>query len=139
MFVMVTTIDFNAKIQISMIKISSILVGVRDLSKARPFYEKVFGFVFDEFRPPYASATVDGLEFNIEEDADYRSPDWVNNYIGGRKNVAFQTDDLKSFLIKAEASGAKVIQEATDQPWGWSEAVIADPDGNEFLVEQEII
>ena len=53
-----------------MLKISTILIGVSDLNNARPFYEKAFGFVFDEFRPPFASATFDEIEFNIEENAD---------------------------------------------------------------------
>jgi hypothetical protein len=52
------------------------------LNKARPFYETVFGMKFDEFRPPFASATLGSIEFNIEENATYRSPDWPKLYIG---------------------------------------------------------
>ncbi len=121
-----------------MLKISSVLIGVRSLQKARPFYEQVFSFVFNEFRPPYASVTFDGLEFSIEEDADYRKPDWAKNYIGGRKHIAFETDDLEGFIAKAKVHGAKIVQEPEVKPWGYKEAVIADPDSNEFLVEQKV-
>lgn len=121
-----------------MLKFSSILIGVKDLNKAKDFYEKVFGFKFDEFRPPFASATLDGIEFNIEEDADYRSPDWANLYIGGRKPFSFQTDNLEEFLQTAEQGGAKIIKGIEVKPWGWQEAIIADPDGNEFIIEQEV-
>jgi predicted enzyme related to lactoylglutathione lyase len=121
-----------------MLKVSSFLIGVRDLNKAKDFYEQVLGFKFDEFRPPFASATLDGIEFNIEEDADYRSPDWSKNYIGGRKPIAFQTDNLEDFLKAAELGGAKIISGIEVKPWDWQEAIIADPDGNEFIIEQEV-
>ena len=121
-----------------MLTVSSILIGVNDLNKAKPFYEKVFGFIFSEFRPPFASANLGDIEFNIEENADYRSADWADNYIGGRKHVSFQTDDLEKFLIQAESFGAKIVEPLQERPWGWKEAIIADPDGNEFIIEQEV-
>jgi predicted enzyme related to lactoylglutathione lyase len=120
-----------------MLKISSILIGVNNLQKAKPFYEQVFGMKFEEFRPPFASATFDGIEFNIEENADYRSSDWATLYIGGRKHISFQADDLESFLLYAEEHGATIIKPIETKPWGWKEAIIADFDGNEFIVEQE--
>ncbi len=120
-----------------MIKVSSILIGVSNLEKSKPFYENVFGMKFEEFRPPFASAMVNDIEFNIEENAPYRSTDWANIYIGGRKHVSFETDDLISFLERAEHCGAKIIKNIEQTPWGWKEAIIADFDGNEFIVEQE--
>lgn len=120
----------------NMIKISSILIGVNNLEKAKPFYEKVFGFVFDEFRPPFASATLDDVEFNIEENAPVRDKDWSTRNIGTRKNVSFETDDLNNFLKVVTDNGGKVIKVPTDTPWNWRESIIADPDGNEFLIEQ---
>lgn len=121
-----------------MLKVSSILIGVTDLNKARSFYENVFGMRFDEFRPPFASATLGTIEFNIEEDAPYRSSDWSKIYIGGRKHVSFETEDLTVFLEQAILQGAKVIKEIEEKSWGWKEVIIADLDGNEFIVEQKI-
>lgn len=121
-----------------MLKVSSILIGVYDLNKARPFYENVFGMKFEEFRPPFASATLGDVEFNIEENAPYRSPDWSELYIGGRKQVSFQVDDLDSFLKQAKLSDVKIIKGVETKPWGWKEVIIADPDGNEFIIEQEV-
>ena len=120
-----------------MIKVSSILIGVTDLHRSRAFYEQVFGMRFEEFRPPFASALLGDVEFNIEENAPYRSENWARNYIGGRKQVSFQVDDLKGFLEKASGFGARVVQSIEEKSWGWSEAVVADFDGNEFIVEQE--
>lgn len=121
-----------------MLKVSSILIGVSDLNKARPFYENVFGMKFEEFRPPFASAILDGVEFNIEENAPYRSLDWSKLYIGGRKQVSFQSDDLDLFLKQAVLYGAKIIKEIETKPWGWKEAIISDFDCNEFIIEQEV-
>ncbi|MSR73051.1 hypothetical protein EXS61_00365 [Candidatus Parcubacteria bacterium] len=121
-----------------MIKVSSILIGVADLNKSKSFYEEIFGMTFDEFRPPFASAKLDDVEFNIEENADYRSKDWASNYIGGRKQVSFQVDNLEQFLQKVSDFGAKIVQQIETKPWGWKEAIIADIDGNEFIIEQEI-
>jgi predicted enzyme related to lactoylglutathione lyase len=120
-----------------MLKISSILIGVKDLNKSKRFYEEVFEFKFEEFRPPYAMACFDGVEFNIEENAPSRSDTWARLNVGGRKSVTFLTDDLLKFLSNAEQHGAEILEPATAKPWGYIEAVIADPDGNQFLIEQQ--
>lgn len=120
-----------------MIKVSSILIGVTDLNKARPFYENVFRMKFEEFRPPFASAILGDIEFNIEENASYRSPEWSRLYIGGRKHVSFEVDNLSDFIESAKSHGARVVKEIEEKPWGWKEVVIADLDGNEFIIEQE--
>ncbi len=115
----------------------TILIGVSDLNKARPFYENVLGLVFDEFRPPFASATLGDIEFNIEENAPYRSADWAQKNIGGRKSCTFQVEDIFFFLKEAAGQGARVVHEPVKQSWGWYDAVVADADGNEFVIEQE--
>ncbi len=120
------------------IKLGSLLIGVSDLHKARTFYEKVFGMNTVEFRPPFMQANLNGIEFNIEEDAEYRSKDWSKNNIGGRKVFSFYVDDIFEFLNEARTNGATVVEEPKKEPWGWYDAVIADPDGNEFVISQEI-
>lgn len=121
-----------------MVHVSSILIGVSNLEQARPFYEQVLGMTFGEFRPPFASVTLDGVEFNIEEDAPYCPSTWAATYIGGRKHVSFETDDLNTFLEEATRYGARVVQSSEEKLWGWKEAIIADQDGNEFIIEQEV-
>lgn len=121
-----------------MVRLSSIVIGVSDLTKARPFYEDLLGMSFNEFRPPFACAVLGNVEFNIEENADYRPDDWAKNYIGGRKPVGLAVDDLETFLMVVRQQGFIVVHEPIKQPWGWVEAVIADIDGNEFVVEQEV-
>ena len=119
------------------VTLGSILIGVSDLNKARPFYENVLGFVFDEFRPPFASAMLGDIEFNIEENADYRALDWAQKNIGGRKSCTLQVENIFTFLKEAAEQGGRVLKEPVKQTWGWYDAVIADIDGNEFVIEQE--
>lgn len=121
-----------------MVKISSIVIGVSDLKRARPFYEHVLGMVFEEFRPPFASALLDGVEFNIEENSSDRSSDWGTNYIGGRKPIGFKVEDMDAFLDAAKVYGVRIVVEPHSQPWGWREVVIADSDNNEFIIEQQL-
>ncbi len=122
-----------------MISFSNILIGVRDLQKAKPFYEELLGVEFAEFRPPFASFYLDGIEFNLEEDAPERDERWAEMYIGGRKPFALKVDGLREFLKQVEANGGRVVKEYEEKSWGWAEAVIADLDGNEFIVEEEIL
>ncbi len=121
-----------------MIKLSSILIGVSDLTKSREFFENVFEMTFDEFRPPFASANLDGVEFNLEENTSEREESWAKNHIGNRKQFSFEVHDIESFLEKAVSFGAKVVSPVKERPWRWKELVIADRDGNEFLIEQKI-
>ena len=118
-----------------MLEVLSVLIGVTSLEDSRDFYEQVFGFHFDEFRPPFASATFDNLEFNLEEDTPSREALWAKQHIGGRKHISFKALDIESFLRLVERHGGKIIRHPTVQPWQWLEAVIADPSGNEFIIE----
>ncbi len=121
-----------------MLKVSSVLIGVVSLERAKPFYQNVFGITFDEFRPPFASFVLGSLEFNLEEDAPTRAANWNKLYIGGRKSISFETDDLASFLVLAINNGATIVHQPENKPWGWQEAIFSDLDGNEFLIEQKI-
>ena len=120
------------------IKLGALLIGVSDLSKAKIFYEKVFGVETVEFRPPFMQGKLGNTEINLEEDAPYRIQDWASKNIGTRKSFSFQVEDIFSFIENAEKNGATILEPAKKQDWGWYDAVISDPDGNELLIEQEI-
>ncbi len=119
------------------IKLGALLIGVTDLNKAKVFYEKVFGIQTVEFRPPFMQGKLGDIEFNIEEDAPGRSDGWAAKNIGTRKSFSIQVEDIFEFVKNAEENGAKIIEKPKKQTWGWHDAVIADLDGNEVVVEQE--
>lgn len=119
------------------VKLGVLLIGVSDLNKARPFYETVFGMKIKDFRPPFMQGELGDIEFNVEENAEYRSYDWGMKNIGNRKSFTFQVEDIFGFLQEAEKAGAKIVEKPIKQEWGWYDAVISDMDGNEFVIEQE--
>jgi catechol 2,3-dioxygenase-like lactoylglutathione lyase family enzyme len=55
---------------------------------------------------------------------------------GALNGVHFHTDDLDATFEKLRASGAEIVQEPTDQPWGTRDCAVRDPSGNLVRVDQ---
>ncbi|HEV8628204.1 MAG TPA: VOC family protein [Acidimicrobiia bacterium] len=55
---------------------------------------------------------------------------------GALNGVHFQTDDLDATFEKVRASGADIVQEPTDQPWGTRDCAVRDPSGNLVRIDQ---
>jgi catechol 2,3-dioxygenase-like lactoylglutathione lyase family enzyme len=49
---------------------------------------------------------------------------------GALNGVHFHTDDLDATFEKLRTSGAEIVQEPTDQPWGTRDLAVRDPSGN---------
>lgn len=50
--------------------------------------------------------------------------------------VVFATDDLDAAFERARATGAEVLQEPVEQPWGPRDAAFRDPSGNTVRLSQ---
>ena len=50
--------------------------------------------------------------------------------------IILETADLESVFDKLQASGAEVIQEPTDQPYGIRDCAFRDPAGNHIRINQ---
>ncbi len=50
--------------------------------------------------------------------------------------LVFATDDLDATFEKLRASGAEVLQEPIDQPWGPRDCAFRDPSGNMIRINQ---
>jgi catechol 2,3-dioxygenase-like lactoylglutathione lyase family enzyme len=55
---------------------------------------------------------------------------------GALNGVNFHTDDLDAIFQKVRASGADIVQEPTDQPWGVRDCAVRDPSGNLVRIDQ---
>jgi uncharacterized glyoxalase superfamily protein PhnB len=55
---------------------------------------------------------------------------------GALQGVHFHTDDLDETFERLQASGAEVVQEPTDQPWGTRDCAVRDPSGNQVRIDQ---
>lgn len=51
--------------------------------------------------------------------------------------TVFRTNDLDATFEKVRASGAEVLQEPIDQPWGPRDCAFRDPSGNMVRISQE--
>ncbi|TAM70563.1 MAG: VOC family protein [Microbacteriaceae bacterium] len=50
--------------------------------------------------------------------------------------LVFSVDDLDAMFEQVRASGAEVLQEPIDQPWGPRDAAFRDPSGNTVRLNQ---
>jgi catechol 2,3-dioxygenase-like lactoylglutathione lyase family enzyme len=55
---------------------------------------------------------------------------------GALNGVHFQTDDLDTTFEKVRASGAEIVSEPADQPWGTRDCAVRDPSGNLVRIDQ---
>jgi catechol 2,3-dioxygenase-like lactoylglutathione lyase family enzyme len=55
---------------------------------------------------------------------------------GALNAVHFQTDDLDATFEKLRDSGAEIVQEPTEQPWGTRDFAVRDPSGNLVRIDQ---
>ena len=55
---------------------------------------------------------------------------------GSLPGVHFTTDDLEATFETVRASGAEVVQEPTEQPWGTRDCAVRDPSGNLVRFDQ---
>jgi uncharacterized glyoxalase superfamily protein PhnB len=55
---------------------------------------------------------------------------------GALNGVHFQTEDLDATFEKIRASGADVVSEPADQPWGARDCAVRDPSGNLVRIDQ---
>ena len=119
------------------VKLGPIIIGVKSIEKAKPFYLNVFGIEIQEQREHYLSATLGDAHIEIEENSPNRFPLWAERNIGTYKNSEFTVADMKEFLDAVRSNGGTVVSKPVARPWGGMNAEIADPDGNIFLISQE--
>ncbi|GHB80053.1 lyase [Streptomyces cirratus] len=123
-------------------------ITVNDVDEALGFYRDALGL---EVRNDVASGdhrwvtlgspAQPGLEIVISEPHAGRSQadgDALQELLtkGVLPMVVFRTDDLDSTFEKVRASGAEVLQEPIDQPWGPRDCAFRDPSGNLVRINQ---
>ncbi len=55
---------------------------------------------------------------------------------GALNGVHFHTDDLDATFEKVRASGAEIVQEPAEQPWGMRDCAVRDPAGNLVRIQE---
>ncbi|MFF4183296.1 VOC family protein [Streptomyces sp. NPDC001691] len=124
-------------------------ITVNDPDEALGFYRDALGL---EVRNDVASGdyrwvtlgspTQPGLEIVLSEPHAGRSQtdgDALQELLtkGVMPMFVFRTDDLDTTFEKVRASGAEVLQEPIDQPWGPRDCAFRDPSGNLVKIQQQ--
>lgn len=121
-----------------MFTLGSTLIFVTDVVRAKEWYEKMLGMNTVEFRPPeFLEMTLGDAIFNIETFNEKRAAGFKEARVGGRHTTVFTVANIKESVESLRKKGCAIIVEPVQQFWGGWNAVIADPDGNEFVLDQD--
>jgi predicted enzyme related to lactoylglutathione lyase len=126
------------------ITLSQCFIAVDDHDEALAFYRDTLGLQvrrdvsFDGMRwVTVGSPAQPGVEIVLEppvadpnaSEADRRAMAELLAK-GLLRGVIFATDDCDALFERVQASGAEVLQEPVDQPWGVRDCAFRDPAGN---------
>ena len=126
--------------------IGTITVHVTDQDKALAFYTEKLSFEartdmpmgpdqrWIEVAPPGAQTRI-LLYKPTPEAPGADSYDVAKAKIGKNTGMVLEVDDIKATFAELKAKGVTIIDEPTQQPWGWW-GVFADQDGNSYGVHQ---
>jgi lactoylglutathione lyase len=126
--------------------IGTITVHVTDQDKALAFYTEKLSFEartdmpmgpdqrWLEVAPPGAQTRI-LLYKPTPEAPGADSYDVAKAKIGKNTGMVLEVDDIKATFAELKAKGVTIIDEPTQQPWGWW-GVFADQDGNSYGVHQ---
>ena len=129
------------------LKLSTCFIQVHDPDLALVFYRDVLGL---ELRNDVANEAFRWI--TVGTDCQPGVSIVLTNYVcgspadsdaivallakGALNGVHFSTDDLDATFEKVRASGADIVQEPTDQPWGARDCAVRDPSGNMVRIDQ---
>jgi catechol 2,3-dioxygenase-like lactoylglutathione lyase family enzyme len=123
-------------------------ITVNDLEESLTFYRDALGLEVRQDVPQgrfrwvtLGSPDQPGLEIVLSEPHAGRSKadgDSLQELLvkGVLPMLVFRTDDLDALFEKVRASGAEVMQEPIDQPWGPRDCAFRDPSGNMVRISQ---
>lgn len=114
------------------------ILYVPDVAGALEFYGRAFGLetgflhergAYGELRTGETKLAFSSTELMTQLGKAPGSPDPARPVF----EIAFETDDVAGALARAQAAGARVVQDTREEPWGQTTAYVADPNG--YLVE----
>jgi len=116
-------------------KFNSIQLLVRDVEASVAFYADVIGMQINYEEPHFAILSVDDFRIMLHTDPetlDSREPQEAED-LHRRKcvgaTIQFEVEDVDAYYVNLLEQGVTVLTEPTDQPWGWRDLSVTDPDG----------
>ena len=116
-------------------RVSMITLGVRDIARARRFYEEGLGWHRDAGQDDIAMYQSGGMVFSL-----FEWPKLAEDAGVGAEGTGFRgftlayncqsKDEVRAVLDEARRAGAEITLEARDTFWGGFDGYFADPDGH---------
>jgi catechol 2,3-dioxygenase-like lactoylglutathione lyase family enzyme len=127
--------------------VSTMFITVNDPDEALSFYRDALGFEVrndvssDGFRWITVGAPGQDLNIVLSQPHGGRSQeegDALQALVtkGSFQAALLQSDDLDATFEKLQSSGAEVLSERADQPWGVRDCAFRDPSGNLIRISQ---
>jgi len=113
------------------------LIFVANVEASKTFYRDILGLELVEENPHFTEYTLPGGRLYVEEKSPDRAKGFENGRIGGATGIVFAVDGIKAVVEELRSRDVKIIVEPVEQAWGGWNAVIADPDGNEFILDED--
>jgi catechol 2,3-dioxygenase-like lactoylglutathione lyase family enzyme len=130
------------------VSISHCFIPVHDQDEALAFYRDVIGFEvrtdapFETFRwltvGPVGQPDIEIMLEAVGMGRPEADAETLKQLLakGSLSTVIFRTDDVDAMFEKVRASGAEVMQEPIDQPYGVRDCAFRDPSGNHIRIGQ---
>ncbi len=113
--------------------VSYINVFVSDLDQSTAFYRDRLGLTLQFAAPEhgYASFAAGSVRLGIAVPGHDKA-----DLIGRQTGIGLEVADLETEHVRLSGAGVLFTMPPTRQPWGGFMAMIADPDGNTFYLDQ---
>lgn len=114
-------------------KLAYVNVFVADLSRALTFYRDTLGLSvqFTSSEHGYASVAAGDIRLGLAVTTQEHQ-----NLVGRHTGIGFEVSDLEREYVRLQGLGVTFTMPPTKQPWGGFMALVADPDGNVFYLDQ---
>ncbi len=123
---------------LSHMKLKYTILYVESVKATLEFYEKSFGFKAKFLHDAGDYGELDTGETTLSFSSLRLMSDLGKNPARPSPNspvfeIAFETNDVRQWLNQAIESGATLIQDVKEEPWGQTTSYVSDPNG--FLIE----
>jgi catechol 2,3-dioxygenase-like lactoylglutathione lyase family enzyme len=123
------------------LQVTAIMIGVRDLDRAKKFYGEGLGCTIAQDYPGFVSLSLgDGSSSLALYEWDAAAADaGVSSEGSGFRGVSFHyvvpsKDVVNEVMDSAVAAGGSVVKEAASAQWGGYAGYFSDPDGHLWKV-----
>jgi predicted enzyme related to lactoylglutathione lyase len=115
------------------LQIAYVNVFVSDLDRAIAFYQGALGLDLQMSAPEhgYTSLSAGAVRLGLAVPGPGEAA-----LVGRHTGVGFEVTDLETEHARLSALGVSFTMPPTRQPWGGFMALVADPDGNVFYLDQ---